>query len=362
MVDKTKKIDRELSQKAHKTGLKWAERWVKKETVDRTSWEHFKEEVEEDAFQSLVEILSSNSEKEAAENLQLWKLEGELPAVQIPFPRGNPQLPVWRLPLAAALGVFLGLLIFGPLLGLAGISQQEIVLITGMGGAFLTTGAINYLVRSPRGRNLMLVIAGVGGVTAAATKIMGLIPGWGGFWRLISGRKGSRAFLLFPLAAFLALISRPRLIYPDYKEVAETIETALSSWMKMLFFAGRTLPRPGTTGGSEKKHWLPEEVIRAAYKIHEAPPDELETACEELIQEIKKAGFEGFIDQPAFLGGEKGSEGKTLRWSEDFREQYDSFGEVQEGERVRIEDPVIVFKGEVIKKGMVRKIPGKRRG
>ncbi len=360
---KEKKISKELSGEAQKAGLRWSERWVKRGTADKTSWKYFNKDVEEDAFNSLLEILKNNSEDEIMENLNLWKLEGKLPQIRIPFPQGHPQLPVWRLPLAAALGVFLGLLIFGPLLRLAGIHQQEIVLVTGMGGAFLTTWGINYLVRSPKGRNIMLVVAGVGGVAAAAKKIMGLIPGWGGFWRFISGRKASKAFLIFPLAALLALISRPKIVYPNVKEVGSIIETSVFAWLEAIFFLGSITSASRKEGGTESRLIIPEPVIKAAYRLHESPAEELETACRELIQEVKKLGFEGFSGKPAFTdSSEENSQKRKIKWSPELKEEYEPFGEVEDGDRVRIEEPAIIFQGEVIKKGMVRKIPGKRRG
>lgn|GEM_PF-1318473 len=360
---KEKKISSELNQEAKKTGLRWSERWVKRGTADKTSWDYFNKDVEENAFNSLLDILKNNSEDEIIENLNLWKLEGKLPRIRIPFPHGNPQLPVWRLPLASAIGVFLGLLIFGPLLRLAGIHQQEIVLVTGMGGAFLTTWGINYLVRSPKGRNIMLVVAGVGGVAAAAKKIMGLIPGWGGFWRFISGRKASKAFLIFPLAAFLALISRPKIVYPNEKEVGEIIETSVFSWLEAIFFLGMITSNSRKDSRGETRFLIPEPVIKATYRLHQSPADELETACQELIQEAKKLGFEGLSSKPVFLQNEEErTDKKVIKWSPGFEEHYDSFGEVEEGDRVRIEEPAIIFKGEVIKKGMVRKIPGRKGG
>ncbi len=359
---KRKKTEREMAQKASTLGLRWAERWVKRATADKTSWDYFNKDVEEDSFNSLLEILSGNSENEMAENLNLKKLEGKLPPVRIPFPQGHPQLPVWRLPLAAAIGVFFGLLIFGPLLRLAGIHQQEIVLVTGMGGAFLTTWGISHLVRSPKGRNIMLVIAGIGGVAAAAKKIMGLIPGWGGFWRIISGRKASKAFLLFPLAALLALISRPKLVYPDNKEVAKIIETSVFAWMEAILYLGTTQEVMQEDLEKDSGIKVPEEVIKAVYRVHQAPVVELETACEELIQEVKKVGFEGFDGKPSFLEStEEVNKEKIIKWSGDLKEKYDTFGEVQEGDRVRIEEPAIIFKGGLVKKGMVRKITGGRR-
>ncbi len=360
---KEKKIGKELSREARKTGLRWSERWVKRGTADKTSWEYFNRDVEEEAFNSMLEVLRENSQEEVLENLNLWKLEGKIPRLRIPFPRGHPQLPHWRLPLAAAIGVFLGLLVFGPLLRLAGIHQQEIVLVTGMGGAFLATWGINYLVRSPKGRNIMLVIAGVGGVAAAAKKIMGLIPGWGGFWRFISGRKASKAFLIFPLAALLAIISRPKIVYPDAREVAEIIETSVFSWLDAVFFIGNIISRPAGGSESNNRFPIPEPVIKATYRVHEAPAEEMETACQELIQEVKKLGYEGFSEKPAFVeSGEQASEKRIISWSPDLEERYDAFGEVEEGDRVRIEEPAIIFQGEVIKKGMVRKISGGRRG
>ena len=77
--------------------------------------------------------------------------------------------------------------------------------------------------------------------------------------------------------------------------------------------------------------------------------------ADELIQEAKNSGFAGLEGQPAFLTAES-AEPEIIIWKKDFQNRYETFGDVVEGDRVRIERPAVVFDGRVVQRGLVRKV------
>jgi len=91
------------------------------------------------------------------------------------------------------------------------------------------------------------------------------------------------------------------------------------------------------------------------YALHRASVDALPVVAHELIQDAKNSGFEGLEGPPAFLDAGH-TETETLIWKQDLRSQYETFGDIAEGDPVRIERPAVVFGGEVVQRGLVRKV------
>ena len=91
------------------------------------------------------------------------------------------------------------------------------------------------------------------------------------------------------------------------------------------------------------------------YSLQQAPVASLPVVAHELIQEAKNSGFEGLEGPPAFL--ESGREEKEiLTWSPDLAGRYETFGHITEGDRVTVERPAVVFGGQVVQRGLVRKV------
>jgi hypothetical protein len=104
-------------------------------------------------------------------------------------------------------------------------------------------------------------------------------------------------------------------------------------------------------------------IGKLVYALHRAPAESLPVVAHELIQEAKNSGFEGLEGQPAFLpaaplrvGEADHAANEITTWRPDLRTRYETFGDIAEGDPVRIERPAVVFGGKVVQRGLVRKI------
>jgi hypothetical protein len=97
------------------------------------------------------------------------------------------------------------------------------------------------------------------------------------------------------------------------------------------------------------------KIGKLVYTLHRTPAESLPVVAHELIQEAKNNGFEGLEGPPAFL--ETGREEKeTIVWKQDLQGRYETFGHITEGDQVIVERPAVVLGGEVVQRGLVRKV------
>lgn len=97
------------------------------------------------------------------------------------------------------------------------------------------------------------------------------------------------------------------------------------------------------------------KIGKLVYTLHRTPAESLPVVAHELIQEAKNNGFEGLEGPPAFL--ETGREEKeTIVWKRDLQSKYETFGHITEGDQVIVERPAVVLGGEVVQRGLVRKV------
>lgn len=94
------------------------------------------------------------------------------------------------------------------------------------------------------------------------------------------------------------------------------------------------------------------------YNLHRTAPETLSVAADELIQEARNCGFEGLEGSPAFLSAAKDKR-NVIEWTNDLVTKYEAFGDVAEGDKVRIERKPVVFDGNVMERGLVRKLRDK---
>ena len=94
------------------------------------------------------------------------------------------------------------------------------------------------------------------------------------------------------------------------------------------------------------------------YSLHQAPAASLPVVAHELIQEAKNSGFEGLEGQPAFVEAGR-DEKEIMTWSPDLQSRYETFGHITEGDRVTVERPAVVFGGQIVQRGLVRKVRDK---
>jgi hypothetical protein len=95
------------------------------------------------------------------------------------------------------------------------------------------------------------------------------------------------------------------------------------------------------------------------YALHRTTPESLSVAADELIQEARNCGFEGLEGSPAFLAAADDKQ-SVIAWTTDLVTKYEAFGDVTEGDKVRIERQPVVFDGNVMERGLVRKLRDKK--
>jgi hypothetical protein len=115
------------------------------------------------------------------------------------------------------------------------------------------------------------------------------------------------------------------------------------------------LHRSQTQEAATDKEKALRRIGKLVYALHQASAQSLPVVADELIQEAKNSGFAGLEGQPAFLAAER-TEPEITVWKKDFQNRYEAFGDIAEGDRVRIERPAVIFDGQVVQRGLVRKV------
>lgn len=94
------------------------------------------------------------------------------------------------------------------------------------------------------------------------------------------------------------------------------------------------------------------------YALHRTAPESLSVAADELIQQARNCGFDGLEGAPAFLSAASDKQ-NVIEWTSDLLTKYETFGDVVAGDKVRIERKPVIFDGNVMERGLVRKLRDK---
>jgi hypothetical protein len=94
------------------------------------------------------------------------------------------------------------------------------------------------------------------------------------------------------------------------------------------------------------------------YTLHRTSSESLPVVADELIQEAKNCGFEGLDGSSAFLLTDASVQNVTV-WTNNLQNKYETFGQIDEGDQVKIERQPVIFAGMVIERGLVRKLRDK---
>lgn len=122
------------------------------------------------------------------------------------------------------------------------------------------------------------------------------------------------------------------------------------SMLAVLCLYRSAAPRPQTDRDKTLR-----TIGKLIYALHRTPAESLPVVAHEILQEAKNSGFEGLEGAPAFL--EAGREDKqTMTWSNDLRNRYETFGHITEGDQVVVERPAVVLGGQIVQRGLVRKV------
>jgi hypothetical protein len=139
-------------------------------------------------------------------------------------------------------------------------------------------------------------------------------------------------------------------------EYEKTVRGAVDQWLEWstALLAALCFHHSGSKKSQTDQDKAFRRLARVIYALHQAAPESLTVVADELIQEARNSGFEGLEGPPAFTGG--GAEVETLVWKKSLASKYETFGQVAEGQRVKVEKPAVVFDGRVVQRGLVRKV------
>ncbi len=179
-----------------------------------------------------------------------------------------------------------------------------------------------------------------------------------------------------PLGAFIAvpivqrvgrsriirrLLRRRRKTRYDRQNHEQVVRTVIEQWLNsavaLLALLCIYKSQPEESGLADKEAAF-RRIGGHIYSLHRTAPDSLPVAADELIQEARNCGFEGLKGSPAFLSAAKGEQ-DVIEWTKDLVTKYEAFGDVAEGDKVKIERKPVVFDGNVMERGLVRKLRDK---
>jgi hypothetical protein len=154
------------------------------------------------------------------------------------------------------------------------------------------------------------------------------------------------------------LFTRPKALRgPARAEQDRVVRAAVEQWVDwavpmLTILCLHQSQTPGTETDTEKAL---RRIGKLVYALHQAPAPSLPVVADELIQEAKNSGFAGLEGPPAFL--EAGlAPPEITTWKKEFQNRYETFGDIAEGDQVRIERPAVIFDGRVVQRGLVRKV------
>jgi len=232
----------------------------------------------------------------------------------IPEPARRSVPKPYRLAVSAMIGAILGMLILTPLFRLAFDMRDVGLALGGPAGALLAVLIVHRLSRS----SILLKIFG---------RVFGMAQRADGYDR----RSHERVV---------------RMSIEQWLEMAVPLLAALCSWRT------RSQDTPADKESAFRK------IAGLIYALHRTAPESLSVAADELIQQARNCGFEGLEGAPAFSSA--AGEQSVIAWTSDLLTRYETFGHVAEGDKVKVERRPVVFDGEVMERGLVRKLRDKQ--
>ncbi|MBN1360812.1 MAG: hypothetical protein JW993_09480 [Sedimentisphaerales bacterium] len=231
--------------------------------------------------------------------------------LQIPPPPVTRDPKVFTLALAALAGAFAGALGLSPLLGWAFDARELGVVLGGPLGAFLGVLVLHRLSR--------------------IRALLRFLP-WRG--RQNQPAKGYRR-----------------------KEYENVVRASIEQWLEwaVLVLAALCADESASTEPHTSREVAFRHIGKLIYTLHGTRREALPVVADELIKEAKNCGFEGLEGTPAFAVGAE-PEPVEVVWTKTLQNKYETFGHVDEGDRVTVERPPVVFSGKVVERGLVRKV------
>jgi len=141
------------------------------------------------------------------------------------------------------------------------------------------------------------------------------------------------------------------------REQEKTVRACLAQWIDwaVLMLTVLCLHRAGATETGTDRDKALRRIGKLIYVLHRTSPETLPVVAHELIQEAKNSGFEDLEGLPAFLDNER-AEREILTWEPTLQNKYEAFGHIVAGDQVMVERPAVVLGGQVVQRGLVRKV------
>lgn len=278
------------------------------------------------------------------------RLHAESPVLRVPAPARQSKLPPGRLALAAGAGALAGTLLITPLTHYL-LDMRDMGLL--LGGPLGAGATVWLLMVASKNRWVARVLVGALGLASAAElwSLLGGMASLSGLWRLLGRRRGGlRRVAVFVVLAGLVLLTRPRVGY-DRVQHREGVASACEQWLDAAeaMLAGGA-PTGAADGAADRA------MARIGEKIvdlHAAGADDLPAAARELIIEARNAGL-SLPGEPAF--GDQPPAERTFSWSHEQGERYETFGQIEPGQTVRVHREPVILDGQVRRRGLVRRV------
>ncbi len=234
--------------------------------------------------------------------------------LRIPPPPVTRDPKVFTLAVAALVGAFVAALGLAPLLRWAFEARELGVVLGGPLGAFL---GVLVLHRLSRIRSLLRFLPGLG-----------------------QNRKPLRGY--------------------SRKDHEGVVRRAVEQWLDwaVLMLAALCTYESASAEPQVSREAAFRHIGKLIYTLHRTGRESLPVVADELIKEAKNCGFEGLDGAPAFAVGAEPRRDEVV-WSKTLQNKYETFGHVDEGDRVTVERLPVVFSGKVVERGLVRKVRDK---
>jgi len=308
-------------------------------------------------------LLSKISGQSSFDNKKLQSLSFSFDTivrpVTIPKPTRIFEMRAINVAIAALLGAFLGLALLTPLARFLLDMRDVGIVLSGPIGAFCMVLVIWRISKSKTMRGILIAALGI----ASIAEIWRAVKGdafFSGIWILLR-RKNPKSGVLKRLVLYIAIIfllsfSKEKLAFERMSH-EEVVKSCIESWLKMVipliaaiqYFSLKSEQAP------DNKQEIFNSLTGFIYDLHNAAAKDLPYVADELIQEAKNIGFAGLDGQPRFLSNAEKQE-ENLVWIPSLIEKYETFGNIKEGDEVRVERKPVIVGLKVLKRGLVRRI------
>jgi hypothetical protein len=154
------------------------------------------------------------------------------------------------------------------------------------------------------------------------------------------------------------IFTRPKALRGGVRgEYEKAVRTCIEQWVDWAvpMLAVLCVYRSGAPESGGDRDRALRRMGKLVYALHHASAESLPIVAHELIQEAKNSGFEELEGLPEFLDAGHAQK-ETLVWKPDLQSRYEAFGHIVEGDQVTVERPAVIFGGQVVQRGLVRKV------